>query len=396
MSFYINSTLREVAAPPIADAQSWVVGRIFPADRPLLDVSQAVPSYAPAPELQSHLAQQVMQPLTALYTGIAGLPELRRELAAELSRDYAGTVTADNVALTAGCNEAFAVAMMALAEAGDEVLLPLPYYFNQQMWLQTLGIKPVYIPFNAEQHGTPDIDAIAARITERTRALVLVTPNNPTGAIYSAEFIEQCFELAKAHGFALVLDETYKDFRADTDVPPHRLFARADWAEALVHLYSFSKAYALTGYRIGSLTAGPLLQTQIAKLLDCITICPPHIGQLAALYGLRHLAGWRDEKRRIMLERNTLIQSIFEQPVNGFRLVSSGAYFAYLEHPFVGVNSYDVARHLADAHNLLCLPGTMFGPGQQRFLRVAFANLDAGQIVEFARRLHAVSVLTSG
>jgi len=143
LSFYINSTLREVAAPPIADAQSWVVGRIFPADRPLLDVSQAVPSYAPAPELQSHLAQQVMQPLTALYTGIAGLPELRRELAAELSRDYAGTVTADNVALTAGCNEAFAVAMMALAEAGDEVLLPLPYYFNQQMWLQTLEIDVI-------------------------------------------------------------------------------------------------------------------------------------------------------------------------------------------------------------------------------------------------------------
>lgn len=392
MSFYINATLREVAAPPIADAQSWVAGRTFAADRPLLDVSQAVPSYAPAHELQAHLAQQVMQPLTALYTGIAGLPELRQELAAELSRDYAGTVSADNVALTAGCNEAFAVAMMALAEAGDEVLLPLPYYFNQQMWLQTLGIRPVTIPFNADNHGTPDIGAIAARITARTRALVLVTPNNPTGAIYSAEFIEQCFELAKAHGFALVLDETYRDFRTDTDTPPHRLFARPDWTEALVHLYSFSKAYALTGYRVGSLTAGPLLQAQISKLLDCITICPPRIGQLAALYGLRHLAGWRDDKRRIMLARNTLMQSMFAQPLNGFRLVSSGAYFAYLEHPFAGVSSYDVARHLADAHDVLCLPGTMFGPGQQRFLRVAFANLDNGQIAEFGRRLQHVDL----
>ena len=321
MSFHINSLLREVAAPPIADAQSWVAGRAFAADRPLLDVSQAVPSYAPALELQSHLAQQVMQPLSALYTGIAGLPELREELAAELSRDYAGTVSADNVALTAGCNEAFAVAMMALAEPGDEVLLPLPYYFNHQMWLQTLGLKPVYVPFNADDHCTPDIKAIAARITPRTRALVLVTPNNPTGAIYPAEFIEQCFELAKAHGFALVLDETYKDFRADPAIPPHRLFARADWDETLVHLYSFSKAYALTGYRVGSLTAGPLLQAQLAKLLDCITICPPRIGQLAALYGLRHLANWRDEKRCIMLARNTLMQTIFEQPVNGFRLV---------------------------------------------------------------------------
>ena len=168
--------------------------------------------------------------------------------------------------------------------------------------------------------------------------------------------------------------------------------ARADWDQALVHLYSFSKAYALTGYRVGSLTAGPLLQAQLAKLLDCITICAPRIGQLAALYGLRHLADWRDEKRRVMLERNTLLQAMFEQPVNGFRLVSSGAYFAYLEHPFDTSSSYDVARHLADEHNVLSLPGTMFGPGQERFLRVAFANLDKQKIVEFGRRLQDVSM----
>ena len=127
------------------------------------------------------------------------------------------------------------------------------------------------------------IDAIAARITARTRALVLVTPNNPTGAIYSPAFIKQCFELAKAHGFALVLDETYKDFRDDPGTPPHPLFARPDWQDTLVHLYSFSKVYALPGYRVGSLTAGAMLQAEIAKLLDCITICAPRIGQFAAL-----------------------------------------------------------------------------------------------------------------
>ncbi|MEO8408574.1 MAG: aminotransferase class I/II-fold pyridoxal phosphate-dependent enzyme [Oxalobacteraceae bacterium] len=135
-----------------------------------------------------------------------------------------------------------------------------------------------------------------------------------------------------------------------------------------------------------------MLQAQVAKLLDCITICPPRIGQLAALYGLRHLADWRDEKRRLMLARNTLMQTMFEQAINGFRLVSSGAYFAYLEHPFTAISAYDVARHLADAHNVLCLPGTMFGPGQQRFLRVAFANLDTAQISEFGRRLRDVAV----
>jgi aspartate/methionine/tyrosine aminotransferase len=135
--YHVNPVLRAVTAPPIADAQQWIAGRTFPVDKPLLDVSQAVPNYAPAASLQAYLAQQVLQPGTALYTQIAGLPSLRMALAESLSQEYAGQIDADHIAITAGCNEAFSVAMMALASAGDEVLLPLPYYFNHQMWLQT-------------------------------------------------------------------------------------------------------------------------------------------------------------------------------------------------------------------------------------------------------------------
>jgi aspartate/methionine/tyrosine aminotransferase len=387
LHFSINSVLQSVSAPPIADAQAWVAGRTFPADRPLLDVSQAVPSYPPAHAMQRYLAEEIQKPGTALYTQIAGLPILREALAQALAQDYAGHIEAANIAITAGGNEAFSVAMMALAGAGDEVLLPLPYYFNHQMWLQTLGITPVYVPFNRDSGGTPDIAAIATRITPRTRALVLVTPNNPTGTIYSPDFLAQCFDLCQQAGIALVLDETYKDFRDDVTAPPHGLFARPDWEDVLIHLYSFSKVYALTGYRVGSLTAGAAVQKQIAKLLDCITICAPHIGQLAALYGLQHLDTWREEKRLDMRSKKSALQTIFAKPVNGFQLVSSGAYFAYLEHPFRGQSAYDVAHRLADAANLLILPGTMFGPGQEAYLRVAFANLDAQALQTLGQRL---------
>jgi aspartate/methionine/tyrosine aminotransferase len=387
MQFSMNAVLRTVSAPPIADAHRWIAGRTFAEDRPLLDVSQAVPSYAPAQEMQRYLAEEIQKPGTALYTQIAGLPVLREALAAALSQDYAGHIQAQNIAITAGGNEAFSVAMMMLAGPGDEVLLPLPYYFNHQMWLQTLGIAPVYVPFNRHTGGTPDIEAIAPRITARTRALVLVTPNNPTGAVYAPEFLEQCFDLCKQAGIALVLDETYKDFRDDVTVPPHGLFSRPDWEDVLVHLYSFSKVYALTGYRVGSLTAGVAVQAQVAKLLDCITICAPHIGQLAALYGVTHLDAWREEKRLEMRAKKTALQAIFAQPVNGFRMVSSGAYFAYLEHPFDGKTAYDVAHRLADEANILILPGSMFGPEQEAYLRVAFANLDTQSLQELGRRL---------
>lgn len=387
MAYYVNAVLKSVSEPPIADAQLWVAGRTFSESTPLLDVSQAVPNYPPADELQRFLAQEIVKPSTALYTQIEGLPELRSTLAQSFSKEYAGTVDAAQVAITAGCNEAFSVAMMALASAGDEVLLPLPYYFNQHMWLQTLGIRSVFIPFKGGGGGTPDIEDIAASITARTRALVLVTPNNPTGAEYSAEFLEQCFDLCKASGLALVLDETYKDFRNDIDNPPHRLFARPDWPDVLVHLYSFSKVYALTGYRVGSLTAGQALQKEIVKLLDCVTVCAPHISQLAALYGLQNLYQWQREKREAMRQKNLMLQQLFSVPVGGFRLVSSGAYFAYLKHPFGGRSANEVAQQLAQMHNVLMLPGSIFGPGQESFLRMALANLEAPQLVELSRRL---------
>jgi aspartate/methionine/tyrosine aminotransferase len=392
MQFSTNAVLRTVSAPPIADAHRWIAGRTFPKDRPLLDVSQAVPSYAPAQDMQQFLAEEIQKPGTALYTQIAGLPVLREALAEALSIDYAGRIQAENIAITAGGNEAFSVAMMALAGPGDEVLLPLPYYFNHQMWLQTLGIAPVYVPFNRQSGGTPDLDAIASRITPRTRALVLVTPNNPTGAVYAPEFLEQCFDLCKQAGIALVLDETYKDFRDDVGVPPHRLFFRPDWEDVLIHLYSFSKVYALTGFRVGSLTAGAAVQLQVAKLLDCITICAPHIGQLAAWYGLTHLNPWREEKRLEMRAKKTALQLVFAKPVNGFRLVSSGAYFAYLEHPFPGKSAFKVAHKLADEANILILPGSMFGPEQDAYLRVAFANLNLQALQELGKRLESFRI----
>lgn len=391
MPLTINPWLQQVSPPPIADAQQWVSARSGQDDHALLDVSQAVPNYAPAQSLRQHLAEEVLKPETALYTAIAGLPTLRAEFAASLTHEYAAEIGADHVAITAGCNEAFSVTMMALARAGDEVLLPLPYYFNHQMWLQTLGITPVYIPFNASQGGVPDLQVIAASITPRTRAMVLVTPNNPTGAQYPPEFLEQCFDLCREAGIALVLDETYKDFREDMASPPHALFTRSDWGDVLVHLYSFSKVYALTGFRVGSVTAGTALQQQVAKLLDCITICPPHIGQLAALYGLRHLQAWQQEKRASMRQKRQLLEQLFVTPVNGFRLVSSGAYFAYLEHPFPEQTATQVAQRLVQTSNILTLPGSMFGPGQERYLRVAFANLHADQIAELVSRLAALA-----
>ncbi len=387
MAYRLNPLIEKVAAAPIAEAQSWVRGRRFPADRPLLDCAQAVPSYPPAEELREHLARAVRQPQTAFYTDILGRAELRAALAAHLAEEYRAAIPAEAVGITAGCNQAFCLAAAALAGAGDEVILPLPFYFNYQMWLEMLAIAVVPLPVGAED-ALPDPEAAARLITPRTRAIVLISPNNPTGATYPPALIERFYRLAQRHGLALLLDETYKDFRAE-DGPAHRLFQDPDWPRTLIQLYSFSKAYSLTGYRVGSLAAGPALLDAVAKAMDCVAICAPNIGQEAALFGLERLLPWREEKRRMMLDRLAALREAFRGNALRYRLISSGAFFAWVRHPFADQTAAVVARRLADRHNLLCLPGTIFGAGQEGVLRLAFANLAAETMAEVARRLAA-------
>ncbi len=347
-----------------------------------------MPAYSPAEALTAHLASAIRKPEMARYTPIVGRDDLRHALAAALGQAYGGRVTPDQVAITAGCNQAFCLALMALAGHGDEAILAGPSYFNYQMWLEMLGVSPVYLPFRPERGGVPDPADARARITPRTRAIVLVTPNNPTGAIYPPETIDAFHRLAREAGVALVLDETYRDFLPG-DSPPHGLFARPDWDETLVHLYSFSKVYSLTGYRVGALVAGSGLLAEVAKAADCVAICAPAIAQEAALYGLRNLADFRAEKRRLVLERVAQFRAVFERHDLDYELICAGAFFAYVRHPFAGTPAVDVAHRLIRQENVLCLPGSAFGPDQENYLRFALANIDGDAMAALGDRLVA-------
>ncbi len=388
LAYRINPALGAVIPPPIAEIAKLAAGRDYPPEKPLLDLAQAVPAYPPADALTTHLADAVRRPEMARYTPIVGREDLRSALAAALSEAYGGDVTRVQVAITAGCNQAFCLALMALAGPGDEAILAAPSYFNYQMWLEMLGIAPVYLPFRAERGGVPDPADAAARITPRTRAIVLVTPNNPTGAIYPPEVIEGFHRLAREAGLALVLDETYRDFLPG-DGPPHGLLARPDWDETLVHLYSFSKVYSLTGYRVGALIAGAGLLAEIAKAADCVAICAPAIAQEAALYGLNHLADFRADKRRLVLERVAQFRAVFARNDLAYELICAGAFFAYVRHPFAGSPAEDVARRLIQEENVLCLPGSAFGPEQDDYLRFALANIDGDAMAALGDRLVA-------
>jgi aspartate/methionine/tyrosine aminotransferase len=254
------------------------------------------------------------------------------------------------------------------------------------MWLEMLGIVPRYLDAMETGSALPDPDQAARLIDSRTRAIVLCSPNNPTGAIYPAALIHRFHEIARRHNIALVIDETYKDFRPEP-AAPHGLFLDPDWEDSFVQLYSFSKVFALTGYRVGSIIAGGMLLREIEKILDCVAICAPHIAQGAALFGLSHLDQWKRAKLALAHDKARALRQAFDHSGLAYRLISAGAFFAYVRHPFADQDARTVAKRLASAHDLLCLPGSMFGPGQEAYLRLAFANADASLMPETVARL---------
>ncbi|WP_102107189.1 aminotransferase [Oceaniglobus roseus] len=390
MPLLLNPNMAATFPPPVMEARRWLADAVFPPERPLINVSQAAPVEPPHPDLRAAMAEAVLnRNETHLYGPVLGMPELRAEVAATWSRDYNGRVAPEQVAITSGCNQAFTAVMSTIAAQGDEVILPTPWYFNHKMWLDMTGVRAVPLPTGATL--IPDAEAAAALIGPRTRAIVLVTPNNPGGAEYPAETVRAFYELARAKGLPLLVDETYRDFDSRSGAA-HDLFTDPDWDQTLIQLYSFSKAYRLTGHRVGALTASVARLAEVEKFLDTVTICPSQLGQHAALWGMRHLGQWLAGERDEILDRRAAIEEGFPR-LEGWRLLGCGAYFAYVEHPF-DLPSDALAQRLVQEAGVLLLPGTMFTPegdaDGRRQLRIAFANVDRAGIGALFDRLEGL------
>ena len=337
--------------------------------------------------MSEHLANNVKLFETAQYTAIAGIPALRDSLASNMMISHGGRIAAQNVLISAGCNQAFCIAIMAIAKAGDEIILSAPYYFNHIMWLEMQGIKPVLLPFRSDLNSVPSPKDAEHLITKKTKAIVLISPNNPTGAIYPSDILSQFFDLAHGSKIALIVDETYKDFIKT--MPPHNIFLSPYWEETFIQLYSFSKVFSLTGYRVGSIIGGQNIINSATKVMDTLAICAPRIAQDAALFGLDNLEQWVADKRVGILERLKYVNKIFRNSETSYELISSGAYFAYVKHPFKEKSSKKVAKQLAEKENILCLPGSFFGPNQEQFLRIAFANATVEELSVLSKRLES-------
>ena len=368
-----NENVLQIQSPPITEVKGWLAGRIFPADKPLIDLCQAIPNYAPPAELTEHLQQSINNPQTYNYSPDEGLLEARTEVLDWYQRHYLADLSTEQICLTVGASQAFWLSILCTCQAGDEVIVQLPAYFDHPMGLQALGIKPIFAPFDPANKGLPEVAQLERLITPRTRAILLVTPSNPTGAVIPPEQIESLFLLAQQHQLTLILDETYNSF---IDSVPHQLFNRSDWPDTFIHLASFGKTFAITGLRCGALLGSETLISEALKIQDSMVVCQPRSTQVALTYGCRELDDWVADNCAMMKQRHDRFVAEFAAASLKFELAASGSFFAWIKHPWDDLTGRQAARRLADDANLICLPGEAFGPGLESYLRLAFGNID--------------------
>ena len=381
-----NPAIARLTAPPVAIVQNWIDQ--YQGDHgPLIDMSQAVPGYPAHADLLAALGQHGASKDSLGYGAIEGEAALRQAYADHMTSLYGASVDTEEVLITAGCNQAFITAAMAVAGAGDQVLMTRPNYFNHDSTLEMMGVTTGFVETSAEDGFIPDIAAIEAAITPQTRALALVSPNNPTGAIYPPERLDEIAACCLKHNIWLILDETYRDFLPQQNgghTPPHDLLQSAARGQVIL-LYSFSKSYAIPGHRLGAVVAPGEAIIQMAKIMDNIQICAPRAAQRAVAPMITALAPWRQENAARMQQRAAAFRAGFAD-IAGWEITSMGGYFAYVRHP-AAADSMTVAADLVRQSGVLTIPGGFFGTGQEPFLRFAFANAEIDAIEDLPQRL---------
>ncbi len=381
----INPLIDKLSAPPIPAVQAWA-REYDGAHGPLIDLSQAVPGYPPHPDMLRFLGEAASSVAYAGYGPIEGETVLREAYARHVGNLYGAEIKADNIHITSGCNQAFIAAIMCVAQSGDTVLATDPFYFNHQSSLEMLGIRSETMLCRAENGFVPDIEDVRAALHKGVRALVLVSPNNPTGAIYPPQLLAQIYAACRDNGTWLLLDETYRDFLSDADQAPHDLFKEVDWPSHLIQLYSFSKSFCIPGHRLGAIVAGADMVANVAKVMDNLQICATRAPQIAVSRAIEPLQSWRDDNRREIARRAEALR-VSMSNVAGWHVEAVGAYFAFVRHPYDGLSSVAVAEKLAKTTGIITLPGSFFGESQDAFLRFAFANVDVAGIEATAARL---------
>ena len=362
-----------------------VVGELIKNSPGTISLGQGVVAYSPPPEAIEFLPRFLGDSANHVYQSFDGIPPLINALKEKLAAFNNIEVNQNNsIVVTAGSNMAFMNAILAITSLGDEVILNTPYYFNHEMAIAMSGCNPVLVETDEKYQLQPD--AILAAITPKTRAIVTISPNNPTGAVYSQELLREVNHICRQGGIYHISDEAYEYFTYDgvKHVSPGSFPGSSEYT---ISLFSLSKAYGFASWRIGYMVIPQQLVTAVRKVQDTNLICPPVISQYAALGALQAKPEYLNDRIRAMAEVRIMVVEALK-PLEDVCTIAptDGAFYFFLKvHPHI--DAFEIVKQLIDEYKVAVLPGTTFGMNQGCYLRVAYGALQKETAKEGIERL---------
>ncbi len=379
-----SSRLRAVQSPIIP-----VIADLIRRHPGTISLGQGVVGYGPPPAATEQIARFLAEPANHKYQPVAGIPPLLAAIDQKLAAENALLVGPDHgnrTMVTAGGNNAFLTAVLAIGDPGDEFILPTPYYFNHEMAITMANCRPILVPTDANHQ--LDVATVRAALTPRTRAIVTVSPNNPTGAVYPAATLRAITALCAERGLYHLHDEAYEYFTYGDAAH----FSPASIPGAAAHtisLYSLSKSYGFASWRIGWMVYPAHLEAALRKIQDTLLICPPVISQYVAVGALQAGAAYVREKLRDLVTVRTAVQHALA-PLAAEGLAETppadGAFY-FLLRVRTARPPLELAERLIREHGVAVIPGSAFGLTQGCALRVAYGSLTTETATEGIGRL---------
>lgn len=362
-----------------------VVGELIRNCPGTISLGQGVVYYGPPPQAFEQIPQFLADPENHKYKPVQGIAPLLDVIKAKLTVENGIDINAQRcIVVTAGGNMGFANAILAIASPGDEIILQTPYYFNHEMAVTMASCRPVLVATDANYQLRPD--AIRQAITDKTRAVVTISPNNPTGAVYPQQALREVNEICRQHGIYHISDEAYEYFTYN-DVQHFSPGAISGSSRHTISLYSLSKAYGFASWRIGYMVIPEHLLVAVKKIQDTILICPPVISQYAALGALQAGVDYCREKlhaiagvRQIAIEQLDRLRDLCTIPP------ADGAFY-FLLRVHTKLNAMELVERLIREHGVAVIPGTTFGIEDGCYLRVAYGSLQKETAAEGIGRL---------
>ena len=349
-----------------------LVGELIQNNPGTISLGQGVVSYPP-PERAIASVQSFLARSDHLYQSVTGIEPLKAAIQTKLAADNKIEIShKNNIVVTAGANMAFINAVLAITQAGDEIILNVPYYFNHEMAITMANCRPVLV--NTDRNYQLDLEAISQAITPKTKAIVTISPNNPTGAVYPRDSLKAVNDLCRDRGIYHISDEAYEYFTYD-GVQHHSPGSFKDSEAHTISLFSLSKAYGFAGWRIGYMVVPQHLLMPIKKVQDTNLICPPVVSQYAAVGALEAGIGYcRQHLQKIALVRKTVGDLLSSIPDICNVSSGSGAFYYFLKVN-TSLNDLELTQRLIEEYKVAVIPGSTFGIEDGCYLRVAYGSL---------------------